>query len=604
MLENFRKENKVYKYSKLLYQSDVLFAIVFNAFFLAIGLICFDLKYEVSDDFIMASIMSGAFGETQNPQMIFVNVIIGYLLLPFYKICPDISWYFVAQLLLIFISSISVTWVLLKKMERIKAVMLSTILILTFTNDAYILMQFTKTSMFAVIAGSMIFIWEIFRERRILPLLFGSGLCLLGTMVRFQTIYLMGAFLILIICYESVGLFHKMGFQNDSKKEIINRFVFIGLTGLMLILSAYGLRKLNWYTYNNDEAYGFFSAYGSARSGIVDFADPGYWAYEEEFQEIGISENDYMMLRTWEFADNDFFTLEKMQQVADITKKNYQNKKITFEQLLEQVQNREVQKYPICIACILILFLGIFLNPSKWWLSIGSVSIGIGLLFYFAYRDRSIYRIEYGIFLGTFLCMAYFWERTSYISQNVAYLRHTCIGVITLYLLGNILTYIPDTTYQNVTSEARKEYIDKKFCDSWNFIAGKYRRIVNKNVPENNLLAEFETNPENYYFMDFNTTIQTLYFEYLPWKALPIGYFSNFSYLSGVTSNFPDCTRQLEERKVSNPMRSLVKENVYLVDNHNLEIKLNYLREHYYPNARAELYKSLDGYQVWKIYEE
>ena len=55
---------------------------------------------------------------------------------------------------------------------------------------------------------------------------------------------------------------------------------------------------------------------------------------------------------------------------------------------------------------------------------------------------------------------------------------------------------------------------------------------------------------------------------------------------------------------MSNQMKSLVIDNVYLVDNYNLEIKLNYLREHYYPEARAELYKVLDGYYVWKIYEK
>ena len=70
-------------------------------FFLLIVFFC-DMKYEVSDDFIMASIMSGAYGDAPNPQMIFVNVIIGYLLLPLYYLFPQISWYFVAEVFLIF----------------------------------------------------------------------------------------------------------------------------------------------------------------------------------------------------------------------------------------------------------------------------------------------------------------------------------------------------------------------------------------------------------------------------------------------------------------------------------------------------------------------
>ena len=166
MIKVNKIRGRISQYLDLLCQSNVFLSLIMNALFLGIGLICFDLKYEVSDDFVMASVMSGAYGETQNPQMMFVNVIIGYILLPFYKIFPDISWYFVGQIFLIFISSSAVTWLLLEKLERAKAVMLSVILILVFTNDAYILVQFTKTSMFAVMAGSLIFLWELYRERK------------------------------------------------------------------------------------------------------------------------------------------------------------------------------------------------------------------------------------------------------------------------------------------------------------------------------------------------------------------------------------------------------------------------------------------------------
>ena len=594
---------RISQYLDLLCQSNVFLSLIMNALFLGIGLICFDLKYEVSDDFVMASVMSGAYGETQNPQMMFVNVIIGYILLPFYKIFPDISWYFVGQIFLIFISSSTVTWLLLEKLERAKAVMLSVILILVFTNDAYILVQFTKTSMFAVMAGSLVFLWELYRERKKIPLLFGAGLCLLGTMIRFPTIYLAGTFLVFIIVYETIGFWGRMKSSDIGSMQKKKTFIIITLSGLLLIASVYGMQKLNWYTYNNDEEYGFFSAYSNARSGIVDQAIPEYQTCEEELKKIGISENDYLMLKSWGFTDNDYFTIEKIQQIIKIVRKYDTNQKVTFEQVLERTQNRGIQKYPVCLACILILFFGVFLNPRKWWLSIGSLLLGSGYLFYFSYRGRSIYRIEYCIFLGVFLSMIYFWERTSDLGTTVN-LRKTCTGIIMLFLLGNVLTYIPDFSYKNVISETRRDYINSKFWYSSDYNPGKYRRVVNKDKPTNHLLEEIEKNTDNYYFLDFNTTIQTLYYEYSPWKALPVGYYSSFSYLSGITTNFPDCIHRLEERGISNQMKSLVTDNVYLVDNYNLEIKLNYLREHYYPEARAELYKVLDGYYVWKIYEK
>ena len=71
-----------------------------------------------------------------------------------------------------------------------------------------------------------------------------------------------------------------------------------------------------------------------------------------------------------------------------------------------------------------------------------------------------------------------------------------------------------------------------------------------------------------------------------------------------MTTNFPDINNNLEEHEVENPMLSLLEDNVYLVDNSTLMIKLNYIREHYYPNAKAELYKEVAGYQIWKLYKE
>jgi len=35
-----------------------------------------------------------------------------------------------------------------------------------------------------------------------------------------------------------------------------------------------------------------------------------------------------------------------------------------------------------------------------------------------------------------------------------------------------------------------------------------------------------------------------------------------------------------------------------------LDQKVQYLQERYYPEAKAELYKELDGYQIWKFSKE
>ena len=579
--------------------SKIMAAIIFNLFFFLLILLFCDMKYEVSDDFVMATILSGAYGDTQNPQMIFVNVLIGYFLIPFYKLFPSVSWYFVAQVLFVFVASTTVTYLLLERLDKTRAILLSVLFVLFFVNDAYVLLQFTKTAMLGVMAGSLLFIWALFERQSVLKILYGAALCLVGSMIRFSTIYIAGGFILFILLCEFLDMFRK--------REWNHQVLTIVFSGILLICCAYGMQKLNWYTYNNDEAYGGFSAYNSARAAIVDLGESDYSIYAEELAAIGGSENDFYMMKSWCFADNEVFSLEKMEQVAEILKNKRENQSVDFEVVLERLQNREYGKYPAFLACIILFCIGIFLNYNKWWTMLVCSSIGIGYLTYFAYIGRCVYRVEYAVFLGLFLSGSYFWtkslqDKDILVEKEKA--KRICIIITMICIIGNLIFYVPDTTYKEVTSENRMYYINDTFYRSWDYDAQKYRKVVNKGKPTSRLLEEFEDNKNNFYFLDFNTTIQTLYFEWKPWRSLGVGEYDNYLYFAGVTSAFPDVVRLLESKNLENSLKSLVREDVYMVDNYNVEMKLNYLREHYYPEARVELYKEIDGYQIWKYYEK
>ena len=51
-----------------------------------------------------------------------------------------------------------------------------------------------------------------------------------------------------------------------------------------------------------------------------------------------------------------------------------------------------------------------------------------------------------------------------------------------------------------------------------------------------------------------------------------------------------------------NPYKSFINDNVYIVDNYFIQTKLQYLREHYYPNANVELVDVIDGFYIWHFY--
>ena len=50
-----------------------------------------------------------------------------------------------------------------------------------------------------------------------------------------------------------------------------------------------------------------------------------------------------------------------------------------------------------------------------------------------------------------------------------------------------------------------------------------------------------------------------------------------------------------------NPFKSLLNENIYLVDNWGAECKIAYIRKYFCPDAEIILVDMIDGYKIWKV---
>lgn len=595
------KKNYSFLRSKIL-QSNYFWAIGINVLFLGLILLFCDLKYEVSDDFVMATVMSGAYeGGNTNPHMVFVNVILGYVLMPFYQIFPQVSWYFIGQLALLLVAFTLCTYMLLEKNGKAIGGLLSVLFLYFFADDAYILVQFTKTAAVVVMCASLVFVWSLFENRRKALTIISGILCLVGSMIRFSAIYVAGGFLLIVLVVEFARLYS----MNQNVKDYFRKIAPIAICGGILIVAAYSLREINVRIYNGTEEYSAFLTYSRARSAVMDAPEHGYEAYQEDLEKIGISENDYYVLRRWNFSDDEVFSIEKLREVASVIQRQKEESPMALGDIYERMQTRKILSYPIVTACAILLVLTILLQQYQWIYGGVAAVIAIALEGYLIFRERALYRVEYGIFLCAFLCICYFWnkERMRF-AGNWKELSRAAIVLIALICAYKLPLFVENSAYVGVTDENRKYYLDEVFYDSWSYDARKYRRVVNKEKPECSLISEIESHKENFYFLDFRTTIQTLYYEWSPFENVDTEFYGNCQYFSGILSKFPGMEEIPRKYGIDNYFKSLVNDNVYIVDNEGIEQKVIYLQEHYYPKARAELYKQAGGYQVWKIYEE
>lgn len=578
---------------------NFLTAICINAVFLVLILVFCEIKYETSDDYVMSAIMSGAYNGNPNPHLIFINILWGYLLLPFYNLIPQISWYLIFQLALCFCSFTAVTYILLKKLDVIMGIMLSVLFITFFSDDVYIMVQFTKTAILVVMAGSILFLQalfhkEIYRKREI----FFSGLLTFsGSLIRFNVIYIAGGFLLIILTIEFI---RRHFLSNDRKwKEGVQ----VVIIGAVLIGAVFSARELDRFVYNWDNGYAYFKDYGNERGNIVDKRDDGYEICAEEYQKIGLSENDYGLLRHWNFGDPDFYTLEQMKKVEKIISDYQSTLVFDWDRVKDDLKARNYWSYPSLWACIILLLLSIAFNKKYWWVSPLSLGVGYLYLCYFASSGRTVYRIEFSVFLCIFLTIIYFWDRVNCRKlKNKLEISNICGILIMLLCIYQVPTYRLNHWGEYIYGEEYKNYVEDNFFNSWNYDSRRYRCSVYNEAAFAELRQEVETNLDNFYFFDFNTAIQTLYLASNPWENEAQNVWRNSSYLGSVTVKFPDELKLLKTENVENPLKSLVNDDIYLIDNFYYEETLKYLQEHYYPEARIELYKTIDGFQIWKFY--
>ena len=124
----------------------------FQLITLILVLLCCNIKYEVSDDFVMEMILSGTYTKQTDPHMMFSNVLWGGFLAFFYRLWPGVSWYLIAQILICFAAYLAISYVVTGSTKWYTAIF-SVVFITAFTAmDLYILPQFTKTAAAALIA--------------------------------------------------------------------------------------------------------------------------------------------------------------------------------------------------------------------------------------------------------------------------------------------------------------------------------------------------------------------------------------------------------------------------------------------------------------------
>ena len=540
--------------------------LLFQSILLILYLLSGTMKYEVSDDFMMQLMVSGAYG-TSATDMMFTSPILAMALSWLYQVLPLVNWYFYFQAIMIMLSLSVIAYVFMKEKRHPLVKSLVWILLLFVAKDFYQLMQFTKTATILLCAACILAIYASKHDKKLLiPAIF---FLTLGMMLRLKCIYMVGPALAVYVLFDVIEHRHDL-------LEVLKPYILLGLCAGL----CYGgvVASSDYLETKNDLVA--YDAFNQERVAINDVKAVPYEQIKAELDNINISENDYQMLLSWNFGDEAYFHTNTMKQVADIMA-NYQSHSLK-DALYSMIQR---QYWTYMIFWLVLASVGIsmlFFKSIPQAFVMGAT--GVLLLLLNAYVSRNVYRVEVSTFVACAIFFFYMLKKPrSKHRSKLFYLPALCVLVATLVGMKPI--------------HALENY--DIMNASWDNNLKKYQ-VSFRQTPLS-IVKEMEANPQNTYVLGFQSCIQSFYLHYDPVVDNGASLLQNAIYLGGVDFQHPLRNEWLNQHHIDNTMQALLQEDVYFVEHKTQQQILTFLQEHYDASITMELVKEVEGYQIWKF---
>lgn len=543
-------------------------AVIVNVFFIFITHFFGVIMLGISDDYAMARILEGAYGDDYNVHMTFINVVYGYALLPLYHLFPKIGWYYIGETFAVFASFTTISYVIIRLLGVRLGSILTMLFLTIFVPDFYLSLQFTQCASALTAAGIILFVFEMLSigpdegRNGIIVLVLSLFLLLWGSVMRYEA-FLMGmpffAVLLAVNC------------KRMRRKKLF--IVFLS----MLVACTFGLRKIDQLAYSSPE-YQTYVDFQKARVRLNDFHATDDEKIYEDLEELGNWGDDFNMVRNWKFYDNEVFSIRNL-SVFDSVLKAHIVKKDPARLFYSTINILpRFAKYPIVWFWMLISFLLIFTNYKKSYVVWCILALILCYIGYFLSLARFVYRVESCLWLYAIVALIPCFPSVGDINKkfNLCFSRTLSSAIIAFVAILNVFIYA--TGRESVHNLSYSKKISNRDY------AGFFKYV--DSLPDSTL---FIISPSMGMSLSINKTP--------PYLSEMFGSQNRFVPEGGWTMYFPSMEREFRKRGMENPLRDVINDNVLVVGDSKLS---NFLTNHYYDSVIVDTVRDFNGIGVYK----
>ena len=536
--------------------------------------------FDTMDDPMMAMLVENASGNSHGV-ILFSNIAYSKLLQVLYSIIPAVKWYTIVQIGAIFLSSLSITYIIYKKFKFVIGTIINIIMSFYTGFLFYYAFQFTKTAAICAVAGILV-VFDSFHSKskrnKWLKIVFGSLLILLSSWIRFNSLGMTA------IVMSSIGIciiidILKQKTQAKEKARAILNYILVFALAFGISVPTY---IINYNFYKDNEYY----QYNGYRAELQDFGFPDYDKNVELYESLGISNTDYFYFYNWNI-DLDVLTFENIKTLAESKGKHdisYFFSDEFFDNLIDYVLLNETF---IILFALMIIF--VLLNRKRWYYYVSSFAFMAGVQVYLDFIGRVGWRrISTSLFFAVICAFIYSFDELNIqkIQSKFNFSKGFSKKLVCSVLAAICAVYAFLIAYS--PAKVDSEQVDK-LTQFYDLVSDDkdnlYLYVLDMRYHDEGKLT---------------SVIETVDF-YKPMKANQT---DNIYQMGCWDCNSASNLSILDKYNVENPYRDCIdNENAVFLSQapFNREMLVKYINNHYHPNAQIDLVKTINGYKQWRI---
>ena len=287
---------------------SALLAGVFTVVFFTVAAVAW-VPNGVYDDWSISNALSGRWGDPQG-LCLFVNAGLAGAIFNLNCMISGFNWFFIVERTSAFVAVFTIVYL------SVRYCSIEFASIMTF--GAFVLLvpgctyesNFTYVAGACVCAGGLALLCSLACARhRACLLVVGWVLMVLGIAWRWT---------MFLLCIPIMGvaalmlLFGSRALTENKLGNVLRLWPFA--IALVLFAGMYGLNASAW----NEDPWSGWLEFNEIRSDISDYTYQSYDDFADELQAVGVSQNDYQMLKSWLTEDPEFFTAQRLADVRSV----------------------------------------------------------------------------------------------------------------------------------------------------------------------------------------------------------------------------------------------------------------------------------------------